>query len=382
MRRHGFTLLELLVALAIIATLVALLVPAVAIAVNYTRRSTVTAEIQQTATGMADMKGKVNQPGFSIFIACEDGDYSAANIAKLGLADGVRIRQRTLDTMRKFWPRARFSEIALANRTACDNITFPISGIGWYDFNGNGVYDAEPYLVDGFECLVLCLGGISQPFVKADGSRGWSVIGFANSPTNPFQPASYIPCGGGGEITPSRTPPYMEFNSGRLFDADGDGMPALADTFSGSEQPTPYAFFVTMGGEYDPNDCNLAAEPDGSPAPVAAFKTSRGIISSPAPNPYTTGPALPVTGSYTTGTLNTGSSPGTVWAKSETYQIISAGPDRRYGPGGQFSQGDANDPLPFPRTANTAATGVNLPADIRQGERDNLTNLATGVLAP
>jgi hypothetical protein len=78
-----------------------------------------------------------------------------------------------------------------------------------------------------------------------------------------------------------------------------------------------------------------------------------GATVSPAPNPYTNGPSAP------------GSAKSATYYNTTSYQIISAGGDRFYGAGGQYSP-QSDDPLPG--------------GGDRVRERDNLSNFSTNRL--
>jgi len=96
------------------------------------------------------------------------------------------------------------------------------------------------------------------------------------------------------------------------------------------------------------------------------FGGSAGV--SLSPNPYTTGPAFPI-----------GRSPA--WQKPQSYQIISAGSDRKYGFGGQFAGKTKTEPLPLPDTDVSATGRINPQSPTaRNIESDNITNFSQGRL--
>ena len=53
------------------------------------------------------------------------------------------------------------------------------------------------------------------------------------------------------------------------------------------------------------------------------------------------------------------------WHRAESFQLISAGHDGRFGPGGQWSASESGPPLP---------------GDGREEEQDNLSNFKRGTL--
>lgn len=393
-RPRGFTLLEVLAAIVIIGILAALLLPAVNAAFRAARRAQVVAEMGMFAQGIAGfvLTHEVSPP--SRFVCSETGDYSTATLTASGtLRDEVAIgiagvpwsslsaaqqatattvirnlAIRTTTDMRALWGRAKVS---------LSGTPPPIPGIGYYDFNGNSRLD-PPYLLTGDECLAFFLGGVPRPFSTPAGGTGFGMIGFAISTTNPFQPDSYTvldpSTGLPVVVTPAREAPATEFRTERLVDADGDGVPNYSDSYSGSAFPTPYAYFCPLAGQYDPDDCNFATEPDGSPSPRGGFATGAIAggrpVSSPAPNPYTASTPLPTSGNP-------------VWAFPATCQIISAGQDRQFGPGGWWDGLARNSTrVPFDPPANQAVTKTLLPPTARQVEWDNIANFAGGPVGP
>src|SRR5262249_19304696 len=93
-----------------------------------------------------------------------------------------QLAQRSLAAMRKFFPRVIFSST---------NVQAPgITPTRWYDYNGNGVFDQAPYILQGHECLVFFLGGIpfsDLPVPWGPGAQPkFAMTGFGKDPTNPF----------------------------------------------------------------------------------------------------------------------------------------------------------------------------------------------------
>jgi general secretion pathway protein G len=234
----------------------------------------------------------------------------------------------------------------------------------FYDFNGDGKL-SPPIVIQGHECLPFFLGGIPMPVSTGK----WSLSGFCTSPINPFQNAT---------ISPNRTKPDFEFNNSRLIDIDGNGFPEYYDSYGGTNDPGFIAYFTSYEGTgYDPDDININ-EPDDNnqylttngvfpsasdPTATNAANTP-GYASSPSPNPYlqTSPVATPVS-----------------WWKAQSFQLVTSGRDRKFGIGGTFDP-NGGDPLPFVQM--TALTGQTLDPSIRNRERDNLSNLGIGWLAP
>ncbi len=386
---RGFTLVELLVVILILAVLIALLLPAINAAVRTAKNAAVGSEINQLAQALASFKAKYGDYPPSRILLCEDGDWSAANIPvsqspPLGTGDITlaQLAQRSVAALRKFFP----------------SVTFSTAGKWWtnlngqyYDFNGNGTFDQNHYILQGHQCLVFFLGGIPQ--VTA---AGFGASGFAKNPLNPFVNSS---------ITTNRQAPFFEFDSGRLaLDPSnpypvGLGLvfpqiPGYLDSL-GNESVGPlgvlnsssgllnfYAYFNSYGnGGYDPNDVNFPSELDANlseagltyyvPFPVIVGTTTTNYAQSPAPNPYTS--------SLTSQKIST------TYLNPQSFQIISSGIDGQYGVGGQYAPN--NTPLSLPLDPNaTFPLGPYLPylntqdSTIRYRERDNITNFHNGKL--
>lgn len=183
----GFTLVELLTVMIIIAILAALLLPAVNSVVRRARIARVVTEIKDLEAALANFKAKY-------------GAYPPSYI-KL-YPPGQTWDPRSKAFIRRFWPQFDF--------TTCGGL----SGI-------QSVVE-----LDGAECLVFFLGGIP---------RDGGLEGFSKNPSRPFA------LGG------SRDGPYYEFDTTRLEDFDNDGFPALKDSLPG--QSSPYVYFSSYEGQ-------------------------------------------------------------------------------------------------------------------------------------
>ncbi|MHB1559883.1 MAG: prepilin-type N-terminal cleavage/methylation domain-containing protein [Isosphaeraceae bacterium] len=409
--RRGFTLIELLVVVVVLAILIALLLPAINGAMRTAREAAVSAEINQMSQALAQFKSTYGDYPPSRVILMENGNYttlvqsmtipvSSLNSGMQGWAPAggtgdITIGQlatRTLSAMRRFWPKVQFS----TNGNPPPNIANG-GGNYWYDFNGNGVLDQNPYILQGHECLVFFLGGIPLPNPIPTATGGYSsettfaMTGFGQDPTNPFTNS----INGSPMYNANRRTPLFSFNPGRLFLDPSNmsngggytGMPAYLDSINNTapaSTPTGqgpvgfYAYFSAYGnGNYDPNDVNFLEVDNMLSGPIELIYTvhfptlggasgSLYLATSPSPNPYTS-------------TLTAGTTSGTVsYQQPQTFQIISSGSDGLYGVGGQYVSSSQATAMPLP--VDTAHTKNTSDGSIRSRENDNITNFKSGRL--
>jgi len=402
-RKPGFTLVELLIVIVIIGVLAGLLVPAIWSAVRRANDARVAADIQVLAQGLESFKAKFGSYPPSRVILVEDGGYRDINVGSLpegfyglqssgdssnGMSyiDGMppigdvpftsgdhdvnvaALVQRSIRALRKYFPRVNLSATA--------NSVFGQDSPTWYDFNGNGLRDAEPILLEGHECLVFFLGGI--PGHNVDGNGNYTLTGmsgFSTNPTNPFTPQFDLSTGGPIPGAQSRIEPFFEFNADRLIDDDFDGIPGYVDTLGTTTNARYFAYFSSYDGAgYDPNDVNFdPVQLNETGLPVRSYRVSFPLATvdqdlgprfttSPLPNPYTSSDTVPAGG-----TVNQGGVPAS-FIDAQSFQIISAGRDRRYGAGGQFDS--TSEAIRLPEGQN----------DPRVTEADNITNFTNGTL--
>ena len=393
---RGFTLVELLVVIVILAILVALLIPAVTGAIRKTRGAAVQAEINQMAQALADFKSKYGDYPPSRVLLSENGYLNTTNTTPLPTGSSAditvgQLAQRSISALRKFWPRVVMSTTGPV---------FAGGSTAWYDFNGDATFQADAtggsnafanvptsFYLQGHECLVFFLGGIPVTSGPVSGGGVVSgVSGFAKDPVNPFKNAT---------ATTNRTPPLFDFNPGRLRVANAHGLPGYIDSFNGTGNNNGfYVYFSTnLGTGYDPNDYNRvdtnqsspnAAETDnnGVTPLTLLFRTSFPVYpsgggsatnqtSSPTPNPYTS--SLPGGASTT----------AVAFQNPQSFQILAPGADGLYGVGGIYTPTGTSEVLPAEHSSATpAANQLSNSADssLRVMERDNLTNFHNGTL--
>jgi len=385
---RGFTMVELLAVILILAVLIALLLPALNGALKTARNAAVGGEIDQLAQALASFKAQYGDyPPSRIYLA-ENGDYSVVtsnvSLSVAGASQDItlgQLAQRSVAALRKFFPRV------VLNTSGLPVFTGP-PYTRWYDFNGNGVADA-PYILQGHECLVFFLGGI--PLQTAS---GYGMTGFGKDPTNPFTNNLNTST----NYSNNRQAPFFEFNPGRLVLDPTNPYTALAfpqipgylDSL-GNATPTGnpgdpinfYAYFSAYGnGGYDPNDVNFN-EYDTEvppqligltfnvtfPVPVGATITNTSV--SPAPNPYTSALTAPFNGTIPL---------ATTYFNPQTFQIISSGVDGLYGVGGQYTPNVTGEALPLDPNLSNYVPSPLADNTIRVRERDNITNFHNGKL--
>ena len=391
---RGFTLVELLAVILILAVLIALLLPALNGALKTARNAAVGGEIDQLAQALASFKSQYGDyPPSRIYLA-ENGDFGTVPSGTIGGNNSgdityAQLALRSVAALRKFFPRAVLN-------TSGGAVWGPNS-LRWYDFNGNGVMDG-PYILNGHECLAFFLGGIPLPnpvTVPATSATTFSMSGFGKDPTNPFtnnifsDPRPPFNGAPNSNYSGNRQPPLFEFANNRLFldpsnttnvQGTSPGVPGYFDSLGntlGGGQINFYAYFSSYGnGCYDPNDVNFAETDVNGNGPIGVHTlvgftipgaTPANLCSSPAPNPYTNTLTVPTGGA--TGFLN-----------AQTFQIISSGLDGLYGVGGQYTP-DSTITVPLDSTAGVY-TNTTTPPDnsLRYRERDNLSNFHNGKL--
>src|SRR5208337_2130636 len=109
---RGFTLVELLVVILILAVLITLLLPALNFAVSTAKNAAVGGEINQLAQALASFKAKYGDYPPSRIYLSEDGNLQP-NVTNLyGPVNGnagdityAQLGQRSIAAMRKFFPR-------------------------------------------------------------------------------------------------------------------------------------------------------------------------------------------------------------------------------------------------------------------------------------
>lgn len=233
--RQGFTLIEMLVVVAIIATLLALLLPAVQAARGAAFRAQTKTDINKMEESMqAYMKNYNGRPLPSTVYLCEN-----VQLYTTTYANNVAY-QESYNALRSIFGQ---------NLGMVGNNTW--TQVNW---NGDGNPSGRVFILQGQEALIFWLGGIPSAGATCD------CLGFNMSGTNPAS-------------SPTRLP--YAFSSSRLVRSSNPN----AANFLVYNDPygTPYAYFATHGAQNQySNDCALLV--GGSFTP---YQTAPGVYAKP-----------------------------------------------------------------------------------------------------
>jgi general secretion pathway protein G len=333
-RRRGFTLIEVLMVVAILSILMAFILPAIMRASRAAKIAQVNTEIGNLAAAIATFKQEfgIEPPSYiTIYEAAADWNNDT--------------RSRAL--ISRMWPQYDFTTN--------------------FDLDGDGNLN-ESYTFNGAECLVFFLGG------RLD-SNG-EPIGFSRNPAMPFS------LSGGNRMNP-----FFQFEISRLVDTNGNGLLEYRDPLNATVV-SPYVYFSSYGGsgypiaiDSTPPSCGYLCSPpnlvDNScdsywyVTDNWSDASNSGLMVRPY---YSTVPNITTatTDVATMTTQATGSRP----QLPSSFQIISAGFDGQLGFGG-----DSDPALLMRRDLNNDGDFSDLFED-RDVERDNITNFSKGLLAP
>jgi len=320
-RRNGFTLIEMMVVIGIIAILVSLLTSAIIMALHKIDETRARNEITQLQSGVVQFQtdyGLQSAPPPSRLYIDESGTYNPVlNYPGYNLLNGpqqLQLNQMAADSkayLQKVWPRTSLA----------------------YVWNQTRVLAPNPYILEGEYIYVFFLGGLIVNGVP---------VGFSTSPTDPMaSPAA----------NPARKGPYFQFVQGRLAQpVNALGYALYYDAFSSSPPipatDKPYLYFSSGGkaNGYNPypawgSDC-------------ISFNVW----------PFLQGPQ----------TQNTPA----LYYQPDKFQIVCAGRDQQFGPGCPPSL--LNGQLVFNNTwqPSNGASNFSTPAGL--DDKSNFYNLTLG----
>jgi prepilin-type N-terminal cleavage/methylation domain-containing protein len=275
-RRAAFTLIELMVVMAILTIMISLLLAGVSRVRLAAKRTTVHTEIRELGQGITMFKQKHSVDYVpSMIVLREKMDYDSNNPAQVA----------SVNYLKQAWPFVPVNltpggNIPPSQFATGTTLTTTVSGqivpcgIDWNcngQIDGNGT-SSPAWTLEGDQCLVFFLGGINE---------GGQLTGFSTNKRNPMDP------------TPQRVGPFIQFQVDRLqartaTAAGAAGFRSYVDPWKAQ----PYAYFTSYGKN------------KGNTAYVAADCGTLGVV------PYSSG------GKY---------------MNMDGFQIISAGEDKAFG---------------------------------------------------
>jgi len=218
-RRSGFTLVEMLMVVAILSVLAALILPAVQNSVVSAREAAVVSEISQLEAAIAAFRNRygIDPPSRITLYTTESGWNGSGANAKRSKALIRRMFGRQVDF-------------------AAPSSAYPSN------------WGAE-HTLTGAECLVFFLGGILD-------STGQQPMGFCKNPETPFKPAS------SGE---QRDGPFFDFKADRLVksprSANSNAFLVYLDPLPSQE--APYVYVSSNDGQgYNHADLAVGSSAD------------------------------------------------------------------------------------------------------------------------
>lgn len=229
--RNGFSLIELIGVIIVIAILAAMLLPAIGNVRRTARVAQVTTEIKNLEAAIATFKLKYGvEPPSSFLISNQATDYQGASALDVG--------KNSLAIMRQIWPT--FDPLGTNAPATRMGIT-------------------ERKFLNGSECLAFFLGGPGL-YTSTGNAADCAPLGFSANPIDPFAT--------GG----TRTGPFYEFDASRLVDSDSDGFYELIDQLPG--QTAPYVYLSSYNGRgYQPKGYNNTAGDDDDETPTGVNLT-------------------------------------------------------------------------------------------------------------
>lgn len=317
-RRRGFTLVELLMVMMIIAILAALLMSGVQSAWVSVGRARVLSELSQLETALNSYKSDKGEFPPSL-AGPQFGALATVNVT----TRSNQLMSHLSRAFPRFINRANFINTATSAE-------FPVRNLG-------GTPSAPTYAtknlnlknLDPAESYLFFLNGL--PILQNNVPQGFD--GFNADPVNPLVPPPNPTSS--SQTGRTRTRPLFDVDPKRLVDKDGDGFP---EYLPADKSAAPIVYFVS--GQY----ASSATLPETFPA-ISTDQTGQGSYAA------NWGYAAPYANRKPTAVAD-----ADAWKNPQGIQLIAAGTDGKYGP--------ATPPTAFRL----------IPSSLSKEEGDNLTN--------
>ena len=333
--RRAFTLIELLIVIAIIGVLAGLLLGGVFGVFGIARVTQVTADINSLDKAIQDFKLRFGVEPPSFIVIHEDA-------TAWGMGGATTRRSRAF--LQRVWPDFDFTNLGDPTSATVMTDWNPNPGNRQIDINRNGT-EGETIVLQSTEALVFFLGGPNMLAPLSPTSQP-QPLGFSVNPQRPFV--------SGGQ----RVGPFFQFDLTRRSDVDNDGNPEYMDPIPG--QILPYLYFSGYeGAGYRPfgadgmvgNGDDEIIEQSGTDLVASVYMV----------NDQNWGMSMVRPEAIASEYIN-----------AKSYQIISPGQDFRFGAGGTYIRGQG--------LAITASADQYRSRDARKAEFDNITNFSGGLI--
>ena len=388
--RRAFTLIELLIVIAIIMILIGLLLPAVMRVWGYVDEVRTATEIKRLAAACDEFKNHHNMYPPARIILRERMDYLLAPPAVPPAFANTRhglMEQYSVSCLNTIFPG--IYNTPYAGAVGNPNLAADLANGFWHDWNGSKALDDNPMFLEGEEALVYWLSGIRYGTLTDRGPGR----GFNSDKTKPTI-----------DTTGERKGPYFEFDAKRLTNVNdhaaiqknmlplgpiygsGGWFPVYLDRYG-----SPYAYFLARGGSqnnyFHLDSMGVGGAPfTGNNHPLWLTDCMRltdinptlGINADPIPENnfnYDITAFIPYwQGQYLLDPAQPNGPRNTTYHMADKFQIVSAGRDKLFGSGGHFNAADPQASLfNFPPNLTTQDP-VSGPFLRVQANSDNFTN--------